>query len=121
MNALIYPFLIANLLDAASSSVLKNERLAVKATSASLSVAQAVSSQYSFEDYHKECLGRATSEKLPLDAAKDLCNCTIAKFRSQYNIQEFRALVQKSKSNPSAAETLSAVGESCFEEVLYEE
>lgn len=121
MNALIYPFLIANFLQPPLSYGMKNEKIALKATPASLQVAQAVSSQYSFEDYHQECLSRATREKLPLDAAKDLCNCTIKKFRSQYTIQEFRSLVQKSKSNASAAETLSAVGESCFEEVLYEE
>lgn len=77
--------------------------------------------QYSFEDYKKECLQRATREQLPQDVAQDLCNCTIARFRSQYNIDEFRALVQKSKNNSTAAETLSSVGESCFEEVLYEE
>jgi hypothetical protein len=121
MNPLIYPFLIANLLDATSSFDLINERLALKVTVPSLQVSQAISSEYSFADYHKECLNRATRQKLPRDAAEDLCNCTINKFRTQYTIQEFRSLVQKSKSNTSAAETLSAVGESCFEEVLYEE
>lgn len=84
-------------------------------------VAQASSAQYTFEDYKQECLQRATREKLPQDVAQDLCNCTINKFRSQYTIEQFRSLVQKSKSNATAAQTLTSIGEACFEEVLYEE
>jgi hypothetical protein len=88
-------------------------------TSKNSAIAQ--SSTDSFEDYRKECLQRATSEKLPADVAEELCNCTIARFRSQYTLEEFRALVQKSKSDKTAAQTLTAVGEACFDEVMYEE
>jgi Cft2 family RNA processing exonuclease len=95
---------------AASSQVSANEILA-----------QASSNQYTFEDYRKECLQRATSQKLPQDVAQDLCNCTINRFRSQYTIEQFRSLVQRSKTNTEAQETLAATGEACFEEVLYED
>ncbi|OKH23197.1 hypothetical protein NIES593_10130 [Hydrococcus rivularis NIES-593] len=95
--------------------------LSSPAKSRILSVAQASSTQYTFEDYRKECLQRATREKLPQDVAEDLCNCTINRFRSRYTLEEFRSLVKKSKNNTAAAETLTAVGESCFEEVMYEE
>ncbi len=81
----------------------------------------AQTAQYSFEDYKRECLQRATREGLARDVADDLCNCTINKFRSRYTIQQFRALVQKSKQDKAAARTLSSVGEACFDEVLYEE
>lgn len=90
------------------------------AVSDNLAIAQS-SSTDSFEDYKKECLQRATSEKLPADVAEELCNCTIARFRSQYTLEEFRSLVQKSKSDKTAAQTLTSVGEACFDEVMYEE
>jgi hypothetical protein len=94
--------------------------LALDAASKNLAIAQSPSTD-SFEDYKKECLQRATSEKLPADVAQELCNCTIARFRSQYTLEEFRALVQKSKSDKTAAQTLTSVGEACFDEVMYEE
>jgi hypothetical protein len=78
------------------------------------------SSSYSFEDYKKECLVRAGREGLGPDVAEELCNCTINNFRSHYSIQQFRALVQKSKTDKVSARTLSDVGEACFDEVLYE-
>lgn len=84
-------------------------------------IAQNTSPQYSFEDYKKECLQRSATEGLPPQDAQKLCNCTINRFRDRYSIQEFRALIQKSKNNKTAAETLSQVGESCFEEILYEQ
>ncbi|NJK48166.1 hypothetical protein HC931_08275 [Candidatus Gracilibacteria bacterium] len=117
MTTLLYSLFLLNSLyltfsSSASSFFLVNTTSSIKS--------QPIA-QYSFEDYKKECLQRATNEKLPPDVAQDLCNCTMNQFRSQYSIDEFRTLVQKSKNNSTAAETLSLVGESCFEEVLYEE
>lgn len=117
MKTLLYVLFLLNPLDltlfsSTSSFLLANATNSLKSQSVA---------QYSFEDYKKECLQRATNEKLPPDVAQDLCNCTMNRFRSQYSINEFRDLVQKSKNNPTAADTLTSVGESCFEEVLYEE
>ncbi|WP_013324721.1 hypothetical protein [Gloeothece verrucosa] len=74
----------------------------------------------SFQDYHKQCLERATGQGLPGDVAKDLCNCAIKKFQSQYNFNQFRDLVVKSQKDRTAARTLTQVGETCFDQVLYE-
>lgn len=83
-------------------------------------VTQNASVPSSFDDYRKECMQRSTRQGLPQDVALDLCNCTIKKFQSQYNFPQFRALVVKSKNDRTAARTLTAVGETCFDEVLYE-
>lgn len=83
-------------------------------------VTQNASVPSSFDDYRKECMQRATGEGLPQDVAQDLCSCTIKRFQSQYNFTQFRTLVVKSKNDPTAARTLTAVGETCFDEVLYE-
>lgn len=74
----------------------------------------------SFQDYHKQCLQRATGEGLAQDIAQDLCNCTIKTFQSRYNFSQFRAIVAKSKTDRTAARTLTQVGETCFDQVLYE-
>ena len=73
-----------------------------------------------FDSYRQECLQRARAEGLAADVAKDLCDCTIKKFQARYNLQQFRILVQKSKTDKAAARTLSSVGEACFDEILYE-
>ena len=73
-----------------------------------------------FDSYRQECLQRARAEGLAADVAKDLCDCTIKKFQARYNLQQFRTLVQKSKTDKAAARTLSSVGEDCFDEILYE-
>jgi hypothetical protein len=78
-------------------------------------------SSNSFEEYHQECLQRVTKQGLAADVAKDVCNCTMTKFKSQYNIQQFKAIVQKSKTDKASARQLSKVGETCFEKVLYDE
>ncbi len=86
----------------------------------SVLVAQNSGSGTTFESYRQECLQRSRQEGLANDVANDLCNCTIKKFQARYNLAQFRALVQKSKSDRAAARTLTAVGEACFDEVLYE-
>ena len=73
-----------------------------------------------FDSYRQECLQRARAEGLAADVAKDLCDCTIKKFQARYNLQQFRTLVQKSKTDQAAARTLASVGEACFDEILYE-
>ncbi len=78
-------------------------------------------SSNSFDQYHHECLQRVTKQGLAADVAKDVCNCTMMKFKGQYNIQQFKAIVQKSKTDKASARQLSKVGEACFEKVLYEE
>lgn len=92
---------------------------AVQKKQANSSVTQPTNAA-SFEDYKKECLQRATQEGLPKDIAEDLCQCTMTQFRQQYSIDKFRELVRKSKTDKNAQRTLSNVGESCFEEILYE-
>jgi hypothetical protein len=82
---------------------------------------QTISAQYSFDNYRQECLQRASREGLPTETANELCSCTISSFRNRYTIQQFRTLVQKSKTDKAAAQTLSEVGEACFEQVLYEQ
>lgn len=84
-------------------------------------ITQSASLPSSFEDYRQECLQRAKKEGLTPDVSKDLCNCTIKKFQSQYTFSQFRALVQKSKSDRTASRTLTSVGEACFDQILYEE
>lgn len=85
-----------------------------------LEVKQATKIPSSFEDYRKECLQRVRNQGISQDVALDICNCTLKKFQSQYTFPQFRALVEKSKSDRAAAQRLSAVGEACFDQVLYE-
>lgn len=79
-----------------------------------------IASVNSFEDYHKECIKRVHQQGLAEDIGQDICKCTMTQFRSQYNIQQFRNLVQKAKTDKPSARQLSDVGEACFEKVLYE-
>jgi hypothetical protein len=75
----------------------------------------------SFDQYHQECLQRVTKQGLTADVGQDVCNCTMTKFKSQYNIQQFKVIVQKSRTDKASARQLSKVGETCFEKILYEE
>ena len=83
-------------------------------------LSQSSNTATTFDSYRQECLQRARAEGLAADVAKDLCDCTIKKFQARYNLQQFRTLVQKSKTDKAAARTLSSVGEACFDEILYE-
>ncbi|WP_157867445.1 hypothetical protein [Gloeothece citriformis] len=91
----------------------------VKQTSGGRST-QSAAVPSSFEDYRKQCMQQARGQGLSGDIAEDLCNCTIAKFQSQYNFSQFRALVVKSQNDRNAARTLTEVGETCFDQILYE-
>ncbi len=83
-------------------------------------ITESASVPVSFEDYRQECVQRATGQRLPQDVVQDLCSCTIKKFQSQYTFAEFRSLVQQSQKDRAAAQKLTAVGEACLDEVLYE-
>jgi hypothetical protein len=84
--------------------------------------AQARSPQTSFDTYYQECLARTRQQKLPADVAKDLCDCTMKAFRQRYSLPQFQELVRKSKGGDrTSSQTLTAVGEACFEQILYEE
>lgn len=74
----------------------------------------------SFEDYRQECLQRVKQQKLTDELAQEVCGCTISQFQKQYSLADFRKIVQKSKTDKSAARKLAEVGEACFEKVLYE-
>lgn len=87
----------------------------------SMAVTNSTKNANTFDQYHQECLQRVTKQGLMADVAKDVCNCTMTKFKSQYNIQQFKAIVQKSKTDKASARQLSKVGETCFEKVLYDE
>jgi hypothetical protein len=83
-------------------------------------LSQSSNTATTFDSYRQECLQRARAEGLAADVAKDLCDCTIKKFQARYNLQQFRTLVQKSKTDKATARTLASVGEACFDEILYE-
>ena len=84
--------------------------------------AQTKPNQNTFEEYYKECLSRTIQKKLPPDVAKELCDCTIKTFRQRYSLSQFRELVRKSnQGDRPSSQTLTAVGEACFDQVLYEE
>jgi hypothetical protein len=83
-------------------------------------LSQSSNTATTFDSYRQECLQRARAEGLAADVAKDLCDCTIKKFQARYNLQQFRTLVQKSKTDKAAARTLASVGEACFDEIFYE-
>ena len=72
-------------------------------------------------NYLKSCMQRSIAEGLPQAQAQSLCSCTINRFQSQYTIDEFKGLIEAAKDNQEAAATLTEVGESCFEEILYAE
>jgi hypothetical protein len=95
--------------------------LGLPAHSANLAqISQNPPTQTTFASYHQECLQRSRREGLANDIANDLCNCTIKKFQARYTLPQFRSLVQKSKTDKTAARTLTGIGEACFDEVLYE-
>lgn len=72
-------------------------------------------------NYKQECLKQSQKEGLPPAAAETVCNCVINDFRKRYNPVEFKKLTEQAKTNRSVAQKLREVGETCFEEVLYEE
>jgi hypothetical protein len=72
-------------------------------------------------NYENECLDRAQKEGLPPYAAQSLCDCTIKQFRKTYTAEKFKELNQQAKTNQEIANKLREVGESCFEDLLFED
>ncbi|MDV2999462.1 MAG: hypothetical protein N5P05_001068 [Chroococcopsis gigantea SAG 12.99] len=114
VKKLITNFIIISLMG--TTSALKAETKKPPATP----LIQNSTANATFESYRRECAQRAKQQGLTADVAADLCNCTIKKFQQTYNLNQFRALVQKSKTDKTAARNLTQVGEACFDEVLYE-
>lgn len=71
-------------------------------------------------NYNEECLVRSRQEGLPLDSAKSVCDCTIKTFRKKYSTEKFREITKKSQTDKKIANQLREVGETCFEEILFE-
>lgn len=71
--------------------------------------------------YEKECLVRSQQEGLTFDMAESVCDCSIKEFRKQYTIDKFKELNNAAKTNQEIANKLKEVGETCFEDILFEE
>lgn len=72
-------------------------------------------------EYMEDCVKASMAEGLPEEEAKTLCTCTLNQFQQQYPLEEFKKLTEASKTDRAAADALVTVGESCLEEILYEE
>lgn len=72
-------------------------------------------------NYLKDCRQSAAEEGVPQQDTQNFCNCTLNQFQSQYSLNEFKQLTQRSNQSQQAADALTEVGSSCFEEILYEE
>ena len=72
-------------------------------------------------DYSNECLQTSMGEGLEETEARQLCQCTINEFQKQYSLQEFKQLTAASARDKTAENTLIAVGQFCFESLLYEQ
>ncbi len=71
--------------------------------------------------YKAECIIQSNNEGLSEDLSVELCDCTIDNFIAKYDLQEFKNLNKKAKNDEEAAEELSNIGLTCFEELLFEE
>jgi len=74
----------------------------------------------SFEQYKSECLRHTNTRGLSTTDGEKLCNCTIAKFRASYDASQFGAILLKAKANKKIQATFKSVGESCYDEILYD-
>jgi hypothetical protein len=72
-------------------------------------------------DYIKDCHKSVLDRDIPAEEADTLCKCTLDKFQSQYSVTEFQTLVRNSEKDKKAASKLTEVGNTCFEQILYEE
>jgi hypothetical protein len=72
-------------------------------------------------DYMKDCHKSVVARDIPAEEADTLCKCTLNKFQSQYSVSEFQTLVRNSKKDKKAAGKLTEVGNTCFEQILYEQ
>ena len=72
-------------------------------------------------EYATECIQTSMGEGLAEEEAQKLCDCTISKFQSQYELAEFKQLTVDSLEDEQAEAVLVEVGQICFEEILYEQ
>ncbi len=73
-------------------------------------------------DYMNNCTKSATTRGLPPEMAPELCSCTIAKFQTQYTVDQFAQLRQQADENePEVVDNFQEVGFECLESMLYEE
>jgi hypothetical protein len=72
------------------------------------------------QQYMRDCLATSMTEGLTEPDAKKLCNCTLVEFQKKYSLEAFKELNAKAKNDEAAANELIAVGEFCFESILYE-
>ena len=88
------------------------------------SIESGKSNQYPKEflqEYSTECMQTSVGEGLAEAEAKRLCECTIVKFQSQYELAEFKQLTIDSLNDQNAQNALVEVGQVCFEQILYEQ
>ena len=74
----------------------------------------------SFDQYKKECLQQVSKRGLTAPDGEKLCNCALSKFRTKYDVNQFKAILEKAKNDKKVQANLNAVGEACFDEILYE-
>ena len=73
------------------------------------------------QQYQAECVPTSVAEGLSEEEAEKLCECTLNKFQSQYQLEEFQQLTIDSLEDEQAEAVLVEVGQVCFEEMLYEQ
>ena len=73
------------------------------------------------QQYSSECMETSMGEGLEESDAARLCDCTIDKFQSKYDLEKFKQLTIDSANNKQAEATLIEVGQVCFEQILYEQ
>ena len=73
------------------------------------------------KEYLKDCMATSMTEGLGEPEAQKLCQCTLTEFQQRYSLAEFQELNVQAETDPKASNALIAVGELCFESILYEE
>jgi hypothetical protein len=73
------------------------------------------------QSYNQECMQTSMGEGLAAEEATRLCQCTVKEFQRQYSLTEFKRLTAAAANNQASEAALVEVGQSCFEQILYEE
>lgn len=73
------------------------------------------------QSYNQECMQTSMGEGLAVAEATRLCKCTVNEFQRQYSLTEFKRLTTAAATSKSSEAALVEVGQSCFEQILYEE
>ncbi|MDJ0556156.1 MAG: hypothetical protein QNJ68_17315 [Microcoleaceae cyanobacterium MO_207.B10] len=67
--------------------------------------------------YQASCKINAVTEGLSTEEAETLCNCTLSKFQSQYNLVKFQELLAEA-AEEKTPEELTEVGELCAAQLI---